>query len=396
MKERVIDPIQVEGIADNTFIKEPMANGSSPLNQIEHTSLWNLIQNSGDAIITIDTESQIWSWNTAAESLFGLKMERVLNKPFSLFFELKTNDQTPFVFEQKINTGDDEKQVCVCFHNNGTQLNCTGHVVPLLNGDKKPIAYAILIKQKPIDEEAARDQSHASEETLYQQLNKYKNEFLVTISHELKTPLTVLKWYMESMDLKPDESFKMLMKKRSMQQLEKLFVLIDELLDMDKLDEGKLLLRITSFDIDKLISACVQNMLLIFDQHEIVYEKKAVLHTVLQADKTRIEQVLFNLLTNAIKYSPKKSTIYVYLQEEEHHFIISVKDHGMGIPEKYQKELFTKFFRIPDRERKIAGKGIGLYLCSEIIKRHGGKIWLACGEVNNCTFSFTIPKAPFN
>jgi signal transduction histidine kinase len=118
------------------------------------------------------------------------------------------------------------------------------------------------------------------------------------------------------------------------------------------------------------------------------------LHQHIFGDKNRISQVLTNLLTNAIKYSPQANLIIVTLKETVKEAIISLQDFGIGIVNENQKKIFDRFFRVSADERKFQGMGIGLFISSEIIRKHGGRIWVKSTKGKGSTFSFSIPLKP--
>src|SRR6476659_3225681 len=208
------------------------------------------------------------------------------------------------------------------------------------------------------------------------QVEKKKDEFLSIASHELKTPLTSIQAYIQllSRNLKNHDSpeLKTYVEKAHV-QVGKLNNLISELLDISKIESGELSLNNTTFNIQTLINSAVETINQTHDHCKIIVEGNELPLKVF-ADESRIEQVILNYLTNALKYSPDDKNIRLIRGNDENNCWIKVKDNGIGIPTEKQKSIFTKFYRVEESSLKFQGLGIGLYICAEIIKRHGGKV----------------------
>ncbi|MFC6101466.1 PAS domain-containing sensor histidine kinase [Olivibacter domesticus] len=357
--------------------------------EIRRATLSAIVDSSDDAIISKTLDGRVLSWNKAAEKMFGYKEQDMLGRPIQVLVPpARLEEQLRMV--EKISRGEHVHHFeTVRVHANGTEIPVSLTISPLKNSQGEIIGASKIVRD--ITLQVQLNQQLEIYNNRLEALNKFKDDFLITASHELKTPLTVLKWYMQSMDLKKDEEHRKYMKKKAMQQIDKLYDLVGELLDVSKLENGKLLIKPTFFNLDKLLSECIHNIYMIFNSHEIIYEN-CCSETLVTADRIRIEQVIINLLTNSIKYSPQKSKITVVLKENSSSFIVMVKDRGKGIPVKYHKKIFTRFFRVPEHENHTSGMGVGLYVSCEIIKRHGGRMWLTCEDDIGCSFYFSIPK----
>ncbi|PST85141.1 hybrid sensor histidine kinase/response regulator [Pedobacter yulinensis] len=230
------------------------------------------------------------------------------------------------------------------------------------------------------------------EEIEYRKAAEYKkDEFISIASHELKTPLTSVKGYIQllerSIDKGDTETLKKHLKKSQI-QLEKLNDLIADLLDMSKIESGKLKLNMKPFDVDMMISSVIEVMHQSNPHMNIHLEGRA--GTEIFADEMRIEQVFVNLLTNAIKYSPGQTDIWVTTGIENGFFFLKVKDKGLGIPKEQQTKVFDKFYRVEEPSNRFQGLGIGLYICSEIIRRHKGEISVTSQPGEGSEFHFKI------
>lgn len=230
------------------------------------------------------------------------------------------------------------------------------------------------------------------------EVEKQKDEFMRIASHELKTPVTSIKAYAQILQAKfmkekDPESAGMLMRMDA--QIDKLTHLIVNLLDVSKIESGALDLRPEKFSINAFIYEIVEEMQRTTKQHKITPRlNKDVMAF---GDQERLGQVLTNLISNAIKYSPQAEEIIVAAKPADNEIVISVRDFGMGIPEEMTSRIFERFYRAREtKESKISGLGLGLYIAAEIVKQHGGKIWVESSPNKGSEFYFTVPASHNN
>lgn len=220
-----------------------------------------------------------------------------------------------------------------------------------------------------------------------------KDFFISIASHELKTPITSIKGYvqiLQSMYEKSEDTVLVKSLSRVNNQIEKLTALIADLLDVSKIKTGSLTFHKEEFEMNNLIKEVVEEMQMIYPEHAIIFENDGEMSV--YADKDRISQVLINLITNAIKYSPGKGSILVKLKTEQNNLMVSVKDEGIGIDKDYQQKIFERFYRVEGKsEKTFPGFGIGLFIASEIIKRHGGNIGVMSNLGEGSQFYFSLP-----
>ena len=221
-------------------------------------------------------------------------------------------------------------------------------------------------------------------------LNEKKDEFIGLASHELKTPLTSITGYLQIIDrLKTDEQSGRFVDK-TIKQVRKLSGLVNDLLDVSKIEAGKLQMRKATFDLLEIIRDAIELMQQTNDKYTISLEK-TLESCIVRADSQRIEQVMVNLLSNAIKYSHGAGKIIVSVNKTEKNVMVSIQDFGIGIAANKQVNVFSRFYRVEDLDAHISGLGIGLYLCYEIITRHNGKIWVESELGTGSTFHFSLP-----
>ncbi len=226
--------------------------------------------------------------------------------------------------------------------------------------------------------------------TVLKRLEQQKDNFISLVSHELKTPLTSLKAYVQILEKQYKKSHvtntgNIIAKVSS--NTEKLVELIHSLLDVSRIQEGKLKLKKRLFSLTSLLQEVAEDIRPITDHPISMVNKKNIF---IYADRERIAQVLVNLITNAIKYSESTKRIVISSVQRKNDVVISVKDFGSGISQKDQQEIFKRFYQSAEHTT-FPGLGLGLYISSEIIKEHGGTIWVKSKEGKGSTFFFTLP-----
>jgi PAS domain S-box-containing protein len=224
-------------------------------------------------------------------------------------------------------------------------------------------------------------------------LQQQKDDFIGIASHELKTPVTSIKAYtqvLEKMLLRKGEVKEAAMIARMDVQINRLTSLIADLLDVTKINSGKLQFNDREFDFVPMVNELVEDLQRTTEKHTLI-EKHADIGIV-YGDKERIGQVIANLVTNAIKYSPQADQIIISTTIKDGEVRLCVQDFGIGISQDKLNKVFEQFYRVSgDMQHTFPGLGLGLYISSEIIKREGGKIWVNSRVGEGSTFCFSIP-----
>ncbi len=210
------------------------------------------------------------------------------------------------------------------------------------------------------------------------------------VSHEFKTPLTNIKVINQLLEKKTDKTDKiypfLANASNSIKRLEKL---IADLLDVTKINSGQIDLNIAAFYFADALTNSIANVVLAAHHHEIILESSVdLLYT---GDQFRIEQVLINLLTNAIKYSPEAHQVIVRAKVEAAQVVVCVEDSGIGIAKEDLDHLFQRFYRVSKTALQFQGVGLGLYIASEIIKKHKGSFSIQSEPGKGSTFCFRLP-----
>ena len=221
-----------------------------------------------------------------------------------------------------------------------------------------------------------------------------QKEILLGIaSHELKTPVTSIKAYAQILQerfVEAEDYHSASLITKLDRQVDKLTELIKDLLDTTRITEGQLLLKQEIFDLNCLIREVAEDLQTGHKSHKIV--KKLHPLPTIQADKERLRQVLVNLITNAIKYSPQSNKVIICTESDGKQLIVRVQDYGIGIPQHLQQQVFERFFRATNvRDAATPNLGLGLFISSQIIRQHKGTIWVQSEEGAGATFAFSLP-----
>ena len=227
-----------------------------------------------------------------------------------------------------------------------------------------------------------------------------KNNFIAMASHELKTPITSIKGYVQLLlnafdKEKEEKPLPPLLVRSSLisvdKQITRLTRLISELLDLSKIETGTLELKKEKFSLNELAIETIEDILYTNTKHEINLFHD--FHAYVFADKDRVGQVMINFLTNAIKYSPNSTKIDVSIQQTTNGQVaFSVKDYGIGIDKEEQKKIFERFYRAKGKEEQTyPGFGIGLFIANEFVEKHGGQVLVESEKENGSLFTFTLP-----
>jgi PAS domain S-box-containing protein len=225
-------------------------------------------------------------------------------------------------------------------------------------------------------------------------LQQQKDDFINIASHELKTPITSLRASLQLLDRMKESPSPVMLPKlitQANKSLDKVYILIDDLLNTSKADEGQLQINYQKYNLLTSLSECCENVL---KEGEFTYIIEGDAALDVYADISRIEQVVTNFVTNAMKYAPDSKEINVRMECFPGMVKVSVIDKGAGIPAKNIPSLFDRYYRVDHSGDTYSGLGLGLYICSEIIKKHNGTIGVDSEIGLGSTFWFTLPTEP--
>lgn len=344
--------------------------------KIREHEFHTLADNIPDVILRTDLNFNITFINHPAQKIYGnenivgkniFEKNTIADEKWKQYFLQVRNTGQPVTYQQTVKNG---RIVEV-------------RIIPERNDEGK--LYSLLSVSRDITDRIAED--------------KRRKEFISTASHELKTPITSLKAYSQILSrrlAKIGNSNLVIMSQTMEKQIDRLTKLISDLLDVTKIEVGKMIFTKEAFDMNILINETVNEIRTTTTTTTSAYDiqiqgkiKKQIL-----ADRFRIGQVMTNLLTNAVKYSPHSNKVIVSVSSDNQTVKVAVRDYGMGISLDAQKHLFERFFQAhaaKNQEGRFSSLGLGLYISSQIIQRHGGKIWCESREGKGSTFFFTLP-----
>ncbi len=338
-----------------------------------------VVERSTDLITLLDIEGTVIYISPSCESLLGYQPDEMVGKNAFSFHhpEDLPNILAEFakVFEG-MNANVPTFRVC---HKDGHWVTMAGTGSAIYDEQGRP---TLIVS-------TAHDISQQAE------LERRKDEFISMASHELKTPITSLKGFTSVFQRRiaaQGDAQALHYLGRMNAQLDKLTKLVGDLLDISKMQTGKLSYAEEPFDLHTLVQETVENVQATTATHTLLVETSGPIQVV--GDRDRIGQVLINLLNNAIKFSPDANKVLVRLSanEQEQEAMVSVQDFGIGIADAHHNKIFERFYQVSDAdERSYTGLGIGLYLSYEIIARHGGRMWVESSKGAGSTFYFTLP-----
>ncbi|MXV14036.1 PAS domain S-box protein [Hufsiella ginkgonis] len=337
-----------------------------------------IVESSDDAIISKTLESVITSWNDSAQRMFGYSAEEIIGETIYKLIPEDRHDEEPQIID-RLKKGERLK------HFETKRLTKDGRLI-----DVSLTVSPLKDKQGNIigASKIARD---ITEKKLEEQR---KNDFVAMVSHELKTPLTTINSYIQLLLAKAHkegDDFRINALTRTEVQAKKMIAMIHDFLSLVRITEGRIPLRITSFEFSELAHEIVADVQLLTSKHTISLVGCGGI--TLNADRDKIGQVLTNLLSNAVKYSPDGGRIVLGCETMNDKVKIYVSDEGMGISPDDQKKLFDRFYRANnDKLKTVSGFGIGLYLVSEILSAHNSKIEVESQENVGSTFYFILDR----
>ncbi len=364
-------PILSKGLStDNS----DMNNILSMMEKLLHWAA--IIESSDDAIISKSADGYITSWNKGAQRLYGYKPEEIIGKPVSILMPPEKKDDFPYIMKQLHEGKRVEHYETQRLTKDGRILYVSITVSPIRDSQGNIIGASKI----------ARDITERIEN------ERRRDEFVSTASHELKTPITSQKVFGELMEQVIDKEGLSNLKpyiQKINQQTEKITKLVEDLVELSRIQTTRLKMEHTHFLYDDLLKEVTENIQFT-TKHKIILKGKV--DKKVYGDRERLGQVLTNLLTNAIKYSPKADSVLVKAKIDGSEIITCVQDYGIGIAKKYHDKIFERFFRVTDLDEKtFPGMGIGLFLSQEIVTRHKGRMWLDSTKGKGTKFYFTLP-----
>ena len=361
------------------------------------------------AIFMLDPNGRVSTWNMGAERIKGYTADEIIGQHFSIFYPQEAKDSGWPDHELRV-AAEKGKFVDTGWRlrKDGTTFWANVTITALRDDAGQLLGFAKLTRDltQAKRAEAMETANQQREEMLdaernarmaAQRATRLKDEFLATLSHELRTPLSAILGWTQLL-LRPDASKGPEQQKRAIEVIDRnaraQVKLIDDLLDLSRVMTGKLRLDLHQVSLGSIVEAAVDSARPSADVKGI--RLKAILSSnsdIVSADSARLQQVVWNLLTNAIKFTPKGGQVQVLLQRVNSHLELSVSDTGVGIPANYLPHVFDRFSqKDSSTTRAFGGLGLGLAICKQLVELHGGSIRAASlGEGRGATFSVQLP-----
>jgi PAS domain S-box-containing protein len=347
-----------------------------------------IVDSSDDTILSKTLEGIITSWNKAAEKMFGYTEQEIIGKHISLIIPPERIKEEAFIIGEISNGRKVDHFQTIRQAKDGRQIPLSLSVSPIVDDNGNIIGASKIARD--ISEHISVQEEKARLFEQVKALNDKKDEFIGLASHELKTPLTSISGYLQLLsNITTDEKGKRFVAKTIL-QVKKLNALVSDLLDVSSIEAGKLRFAEDRFDIRQVIENVIELFAHGNNNYHINLETD-ITELLINGDAHRIEQVINNLLTNAIRYAPGSDQIIISLSREKNNVKVGVRDFGVGIVPEKLKQIFSRFYRVDEANPNVSGLGIGLYLSEEIITRHNGQIWAESELGKGSTFWFTLP-----
>ena len=344
-----------------------------------------ILRDLGDAVLVTDEKKKIIMTNMVMERFLGKDIKGIIGKTIDdivpLYYE--SSGKKPYELFNKVlksNKPIKPAELLVLSKAGDTKTYIDGVGSPVMMG-KKLIGTVWIFRDV----------------TKQKETDKMKTDFISLASHQLRTPLTGIKWFvelLEEMTQKKEEKRELEYVQKIGISNERMISLVNDLITTSKSDSGKLLKEIGRHSVKDLLLKAIEEQGRIFSDKKIqIVGLDSILEDCeVEVDAIQITQVLGNLLNNAVNYSGVGSKIDIKVEAFDKKVKIAIKDQGLGIPKSQQEKMFSKFFRADNVSRTIPGSGLGLYVAKSIIENHQGKIWFESEENKGTTFFVELPK----
>ena len=365
----------------------------------ERLKLAGIVESSDDAITSADLDGIVTSWNNGAERMFGYTAEEMIGQSGEILVpegeKLDPTARIAMVVEMGEGRFEATRR-----RKDGTLIDIAVTMSAVCNAAGEVIAVAAIAQditdRKRVEQERAqftRELEVQNERLL--ELDRLKDEFVALVSHELRTPLTSIRGYLEL--VLDGEAGKVTDEQRQFlgvveRNANRLLDLVGDLLFLAQIEAGKLTLEVGAVDLAAVAAESVETSRPLAEEKDITLTLATSPLPLLAGDRARLAQLLDNLVSNAIKFTPEGGRVDVRASSARGNAVLEVRDTGMGISADEQEQVFERFFRTSRAtEQAIQGTGLGLAISKAIVHAHGGQITLASNEGEGATFRVVIP-----
>ena len=349
------------------------------LQTFQQAQLAEIVAHTSDGVFVVAHDGRILSWNPAMERISGFTPEDVVGKTFDQVLEPGALPEAhPASSPEPAGPGEARDSLLVTKGEGRRWIRHTG--TPIRDRDGAPRGWVVV----------------AHDVTAEVQTEQMKNDFVAMVSHELRTPLTPLKGFLTSLlqgTAEDSPEARLEYYRIMLRQADKLERLITDLLDVSQIDSGAMVVDTSPVELTRLVKEQVAD----FAAHQ---PKRSIRLTepdgpiLVNADPFRTQQVIVNLLSNALKYSPRDASVDVTVLAVGGEGVVAVRDRGPGIPLDDQGRVFDRFYRAENgSDRRTGGTGLGLFIARQLVEAMSGRVWLVSRPGQGSTFSFSLPRA---
>jgi two-component system, OmpR family, sensor histidine kinase VicK len=342
----------------------------------EQKKLSSVLAHMTDGVIATDQNGQIILMNKRAEELLGVQSYEVIKRLLPDVLRLPEPYELEDLFEQTesilLDFSDDDQEFLI-------EANFS-----VIQEEDGPINGLITVLHDVTEQE---------------KIEQDRREFVANVSHELRTPLTTMKSYLEALEDGALEDPELAPRFIGVTQneTERMIRLVNDLLQLSKIDSHDYRLTMTWVDFGQFLHEVIDRFEMVAQGRNIHFTRHISGHpTYVEVDKDKLTQVIDNIISNAMKYSPEGGNVTTTLLHQGHNVRVSISDEGMGIPRENQAKIFDRFYRVDKaRARSIGGTGLGLAIAKELVHAHGGEIWVSSEYGSGTTIYFTLPYSTF-
>jgi PAS domain S-box-containing protein len=346
----------------------------------ESALLSNILDSITNAIITIDNQGVITRLNRNAMAILELTPD-VVGKTFKEALHPDVSAAVGVLLKDTEHMGYAMEKMVTARLDQGLELNIAISTSILRDESFARLGTIVVF----------RDMTASRELDRLRKIDIMKSEFVANVSHELKTPLTSIKAYTEALlDMATEEQMRSFLKVID-EESDRLLYLINDLLNVSRIQSGKIKMHYTLIQPKLIVDEILNISRVNSEKHKLVLDIPPGLPEMM-LDREKLKEVMINLISNAIKYSPAGGDVSVRMRMDETNLRIDVQDHGIGIPKEHQSKLFEAFYRVDSSHTaSIPGTGLGLTIVKAIIEHHGGRCWFESEVGKGTTFSLLIP-----
>ncbi|SDC47419.1 cell wall metabolism sensor histidine kinase WalK [Shouchella lonarensis] len=338
----------------------------------EQKRLRSVLSHMTDGVIATDQSGSIILLNRRAEELLGVSLKHVLRKPIMSVLRLENTHRLVDLYHR-------DKPILLDFSTDEESFMIEANF-STIQEEEGPINGFIAVLHDVTEKE---------------KIERERREFVANVSHELRTPLTTLKSYLEALadGALSDEEIAPRFLEVTQNETERMIRLVNDLLQLSKIDAKDYRLTLSSVELGAFLHGVIDRFDMIVKDENITFVRRIArqpLYVRMDADK--VTQVLDNVISNAMKYSPKGGNVVVTLLQRGKQAQISISDQGLGIPKEAQEKVFDRFYRVDKaRARNVGGTGLGLAIAQEYIQAHDGEIWISSEYQKGTTVYITLP-----